>query len=58
MKAIVLSFGFFLLVVSPSTCSYEENEMVGSSYYKTSGEDDDSQNEKDIDPVVVPKKPQ
>lgn len=57
MKTLVLSFGFFLLVVSPSTCSYEENEVMGTSYYKTSEEDNQPQNEKDIDPLVVPKKP-
>lgn len=53
MRTLVLSISFFVLTVSPFTCTSKVNEIV---------EDQESttqlcNHESEIDPIVMPKKP-
>jgi hypothetical protein len=62
MKTVVLSLSFFVLVVSPYTCSSELSELDGKRGCinpPNSNAMEHSQHFQtvDIDPIVMPKKP-
>ncbi|HKX87426.1 MAG TPA: hypothetical protein VJL37_12195 [Flavobacterium sp.] len=61
MKTVVLSLSFFVLAVSPYTCSSELSELEGRKGYPipNSNATEHSQHFQtvDIDPIVMPKKP-
>ena len=55
MKTLVLSISFFVLTISPFTCSSEVTEIVDEQQ-QTTIQDCDQENV-EIDPIVMPKKP-
>lgn len=61
MKTVVLSLSFFLLAVSPYTCSSELSELEDRRGYPSPNSNamEHSQHFQtvDIDPIVMPKKP-
>lgn len=56
MKTLVLSISFFVLTVSPFTCSSEVIEIVDNQEQIPTTSDADQENV-EIDPIVMPKKP-
>ena len=54
MKTLVLSISFFVLTISPFTCSSEVTEIVED--HQTTVQECDQENV-EIDPIVMPKKP-
>ena len=56
MKTLVLSISFFVLTVSPFTCSSEVIEIVDNQENTPTVLDGDPENV-EIDPIVMPKKP-
>ena len=57
MKTLVLSISFFVLTVSPFTCSSEVIEIVDKQEQAPSTTADTDQENVEIDPIVMPKKP-
>lgn len=61
MKTVVLSLSFFVLAVSPYTCSSELSELEGkrgcSGPNPNAMEHSQHFQTVDIDPIVMPKKP-
>ena len=56
MKIVILSLSFFVLTVSPFTCSSEVIEIAHREEQTPTALDTDPENV-DIDPIVMPKKP-
>ncbi|HKX87425.1 MAG TPA: hypothetical protein VJL37_12190 [Flavobacterium sp.] len=58
MKMLVLSISFFILTVSPFTCSSEllETSTVQSQYVSPDDNDYEEENV-EIDPIIMPTKP-
>lgn len=54
MKTLVLSISFFVLTISPFTCSSEVTEIVDDQQTTSLACD---QENVEIDPIVMPKKP-
>jgi hypothetical protein len=58
MKTLVLSISFFVLAVSPFTCSSELSAIAGREEQEpTLQVTTTTQVEVEIDPIVMPKKP-
>ena len=58
MKTVILSLSFFVLAVSPYTCSSEMEERRGNFSPNTNAIEHSQQiQDMDIDPIVMPKKP-
>ncbi|MCL9805913.1 hypothetical protein NAT51_10290 [Flavobacterium amniphilum] len=55
MRTLVLSISFFVLTVSPFTCSSEMSKMADEQQTTTTQQDPEGLVE--IDPIVMPKKP-
>jgi uncharacterized membrane protein len=56
MKTLVLSISFFVLTVSPFTCTSEVIEIAENQEQVPTTVDTDQENV-EIDPIVMPKKP-
>lgn len=58
MKMLVLSISFFILTVSPFTCSSEVLETgTGQSQYESPDGNDYEEENVEIDPIIMPTKP-
>ena len=56
MKTLVLSISFFVLAVSPFTCSSEISAIAGKEEQESTMQVTTDQ-DVEIDPIVMPKKP-
>jgi hypothetical protein len=56
MRTLVLSISFFVLTVSPFTCSSEMSKMADEQQQTTTTQQDPEELI-EIDPIVMPKKP-
>jgi hypothetical protein len=56
MKTLVLSISFFVLAVSPFTCSSELSTIAGREEEEPTVQVT-TQQQVEIDPIVMPKKP-
>jgi hypothetical protein len=58
MKMLVLSISFFILTVSPFTCSSEVLvKSTGQSQYESPNDNDYEEENVEIDPIIMPTKP-
>lgn len=61
MKTLLYSFGFLTLLISPATCTMDSNGNIQldeqTAYESQNTNDNLTQKEGDIDPIVIPKKP-
>ena len=58
MRTLVLSISFFVLTVSPFTCSSEMSKMVDEQeQQQTTTTQEDPEGLLEIDPIIMPKKP-
>jgi hypothetical protein len=58
MKTLVLSVSFFVLTMSPFTCSTDMTEVVNAQNENTTTDNSDYEEENvEIDPIIMPTKP-
>lgn len=57
MRTLVLSISFFILTVSPFTCTSKVAKVVEDEQQTTTLEGDGTPEDLEIDPIVMPKKP-
>ena len=60
MKTLVLSISFFVLTVSPFTCTPDVTEVVNSNNQNQPSlleESDHEEENVEIDPIIMPTKP-
>ena len=58
MKTLVLSISFFVLTISPFTCTPDVTEVVNNQNQNTTYGDSDYEEENvEIDPIIMPTKP-